>query len=100
MELGTLAGYSGVWIARGLANGGRLITVEPEPTHADFARAVKATLPYMRFRPAMFANRLVPQLVQQPFAFRIQDTATSRTTRPPGPAGAAGPAGAGGASTR
>lgn len=55
-------------------------------THADFARAVKATLPYMRFRPAMFANRLVPQLVQQPFAFRIQDTATSRTTRPPGPA--------------
>jgi TonB family protein len=43
-------------------------------THADFARAVKNTLPYMRFRPAVMANRLVPQLVQQPFAFRIQDT--------------------------
>jgi protein TonB len=43
-------------------------------THADFARAVKNTLPYMRFHPAVMANRLVPQLVQQPFAFRIQDT--------------------------
>lgn len=43
-------------------------------THVDFARAVKNTLPRMRFRPAVMANRLVPQLVQQPFAFRIQDT--------------------------
>lgn len=38
LELGTLAGYSGIWIARGLAPGGRLITVEPEPAHAAFAR--------------------------------------------------------------
>jgi len=37
LELGTLAGYSGIWIARGLAPGGRLITVEAEPRHADFA---------------------------------------------------------------
>lgn len=37
LELGTLAGYSGIWIARALAPGGRLITVEPEPKHADFA---------------------------------------------------------------
>jgi TonB family protein len=51
-------------------------------THADFARAVKSTLPRMRFRPAIMANRLVPQLVQQPFAFRIQDTTTARG-RPP-----------------
>jgi TonB family protein len=43
-------------------------------THADFARAVKNTLPLMRFRPAIMANRRVPQLVQQPFAFRILDT--------------------------
>jgi TonB family protein len=50
-------------------------------THADFARAVKVTLPFMRFRPAMMANRLVPQLVQQPFAFRIQDTTIVR--KPP-----------------
>ena len=29
IELGTLAGYSGIWLARGMARGGRLITVEP-----------------------------------------------------------------------
>ena len=51
-------------------------------THADFANAVKSTLPRMRFRPAIMANRLVPQLVQQPFAFKIQDTTLIR--RPPG----------------
>lgn len=38
LELGTLAGYSGIWIARGLANDGRLITVEYEGHHAEFAR--------------------------------------------------------------
>jgi len=38
IELGTLAGYSGIWIARGLAPGGRLITIEIEPDHAAFAR--------------------------------------------------------------
>jgi TonB family protein len=52
-------------------------------THADFARAVKTTLPRMRFRPAIMANRLVPQLVQQPFAFRILDTTTAVRARPP-----------------
>jgi len=37
IELGTLAGYSAIWIARGLAEDGRLITVEHEDAHADFA---------------------------------------------------------------
>lgn len=37
IELGTLAGYSGIWIAHGLADGGRLITVEYNDEHADFA---------------------------------------------------------------
>lgn len=39
IELGTLAGYSGIWIARGLADDGRLITVEYQDRHADFAAA-------------------------------------------------------------
>lgn len=55
-------------------------------THLDFAQAVKRTLPRMRFRPAIMANKLVPQLVQQPFAFKIQDTTIFR--RPPGSPGA------------
>jgi predicted O-methyltransferase YrrM len=38
VEVGTLGGYSGIWIARGMAPGGRLITVEFEPKHAAFAR--------------------------------------------------------------
>ncbi|HEU4319278.1 MAG TPA: O-methyltransferase [Acidimicrobiia bacterium] len=39
LELGTLAGYSGIWIARGLADDGRLITIEYKDEHADFAQA-------------------------------------------------------------
>ena len=39
VEVGTLAGYSGIWLARGLADGGRLYTIEAEPSHAAFARA-------------------------------------------------------------
>lgn len=37
VEVGTLAGYSGTWLARGMAHDGRLITIEPVDTHADFA---------------------------------------------------------------
>jgi len=37
VEVGTLAGYSGIWIARGLRPDGRLITIEYEPKHAEFA---------------------------------------------------------------
>ena len=37
IELGTLAGYSAIWIARGLAPDGRLITIEFNDHHADFA---------------------------------------------------------------
>lgn len=39
IELGTLAGYSAIWIARGLVDDGRLITIEQEERHADFAQA-------------------------------------------------------------
>jgi len=38
LELGTLAGYSAIWIARGLHPDGMLTTIEYEPKHADFAR--------------------------------------------------------------
>lgn len=38
IEVGTLAGYSGIWITRGLALEGRLITIEYESRHADFAQ--------------------------------------------------------------
>ena len=38
VAVGTLGGYSGIWIARGLAPGGRLITIESEDLHVDFAQ--------------------------------------------------------------
>jgi predicted O-methyltransferase YrrM len=38
LELGTLAGYSAIWMARGLGEGGRLVTCELDPHHAEVAR--------------------------------------------------------------
>jgi predicted O-methyltransferase YrrM len=38
LELGTLGGYSGIWIARGLVDGGKLISVEVDARHAEVAR--------------------------------------------------------------
>ena len=38
LEIGTLAGYSTIWLARALAPGGRLITLEFDPKHAAIAR--------------------------------------------------------------
>ncbi len=37
IEIGTLAGYSAIWMARALAAGGRLRTIEASKGHADFA---------------------------------------------------------------
>jgi predicted O-methyltransferase YrrM len=37
LEIGTLGGYSTIWLARGLAPGGRLITLEFDPKHARVA---------------------------------------------------------------
>ena len=39
LEIGTLGGYSTIWLARALPPGGVLITLEAHPTHADVARA-------------------------------------------------------------
>ena len=39
LEIGTLGGYSTLWLARGLAPGGRLITLEALEKHAAVARA-------------------------------------------------------------
>src|SRR2546425_3947859 len=39
LEVGTLGGYSTIWLARGLAAGGRLITLEALEKHAAVARS-------------------------------------------------------------
>src|SRR3982074_2424640 len=38
VEIGKLAGYSPIWLARALPAGGRLITLEVDPKHAEVAR--------------------------------------------------------------
>ena len=38
LEIGTLGGYSTVWLGRALAPGGKLVTLELEPHHASIAR--------------------------------------------------------------
>jgi predicted O-methyltransferase YrrM len=39
LELGTLGGYSTIWLARALPAGGRVVTLELDPRHAEVARA-------------------------------------------------------------
>jgi len=39
LELGTLGGYSTIWLARALPAGGRLVTLEVDPKHAAVAQA-------------------------------------------------------------
>ncbi len=38
LEIGTLGGYSTIWMARALPPGGRIITLEADRRHADLAR--------------------------------------------------------------
>lgn len=39
LEIGTLGGYSTIWLARALPSDGRLITLDWDPKHASIARA-------------------------------------------------------------
>ena len=64
LEIGALAGYSGIWLARALPIGGRLITLEIDPAHAvvvrqSFARAGVADRTEVRVGNAL---DLLPQL--------------------------------------
>ena len=39
LEIGTLGGYSAIWLARALPDDGRLVSLELEPKHAEVAAA-------------------------------------------------------------
>jgi len=54
LEIGTLGGYSTIWLARALPADGHLITLEADPRHADVARANIARRPG---RPRRTARR-------------------------------------------
>jgi predicted O-methyltransferase YrrM len=66
LEVGTLAGYSTIWMARALPENGRLITLEINPHHAEVAkknidRAGLSSKVDIRIGKAI---DLLPQLVQ------------------------------------
>jgi predicted O-methyltransferase YrrM len=66
LEIGTLGGYSTIWLARALPPGGRVVTLEAEATHADvaranFARAGLADVIDLRLGPALDT---LPRLVE------------------------------------
>lgn len=50
LEVGTLGGYSALWLARALPAGGQLVTLEVNPRHAEIAR--------QNFSTAQIANRI------------------------------------------
>jgi predicted O-methyltransferase YrrM len=67
LELGTLGGYSTIWLARALPAGGRLVTLEAEAEYAEIARANIARAGFaetveLRVGPALQA---LPQLVTE-----------------------------------
>lgn len=39
LEIGTLGGYSTIWLARALPSGGRIVTLEASEKHAEIARS-------------------------------------------------------------
>ena len=66
LEIGTLGGYSTIWLARALPRGGRVVTLEAEAKHADvaranFARAGLTDVIDLRLGPAL---ETLPRLVE------------------------------------
>jgi caffeoyl-CoA O-methyltransferase len=67
LEIGTLAGYSTIWLARALPSNGRLITLEYEPLHAEVAlkNISRAGLDHIVEIRVGKAIELLPQLVKE-----------------------------------
>ena len=76
IEIGTLGGYSGIWIARGLLPGGRLFSIDKETKHAQvaqehFAAAGLSEVIQVRVGDA---HRILTELSDQgPFDFAFID---------------------------
>ena len=69
LEIGTLGGYSTIWMARALPAGGRLLTLEADAKHAavaraNFVRAGLAGVIELRFGPALDT---LPQVTAEGF---------------------------------
>lgn len=72
LEIGTLAGYSAIWLARALPSGGRLISLEVDAAHAAVARrnierAGLSTIVDIRLGAAADSMRRLIDAREQPF---------------------------------
>jgi predicted O-methyltransferase YrrM len=67
LELGTLGGYSTIWLARALPEDGRLITLELSPAYAEVARAniARAGLEHLVEQRVGAAIETLPQLADE-----------------------------------
>lgn len=67
LELGTLGGYSTIWLARALPMVGSLVTLESDPMHADVARAnlARAGVAHLVELRLGSALETLPQLVAE-----------------------------------
>jgi caffeoyl-CoA O-methyltransferase len=67
LEMGTLAGYSTIWLARALPLNGRLVSLEYEPLHAEVAQKniARAGLDHIVEIRVGKAIELLPQLVAE-----------------------------------
>ena len=86
LEIGTLAGYSGIWLARALPEGGRLITLEIDPRHAEvaganFARAALAGRVEIRVGSALETLPALAAERGEPFDFAFIDADKASTPR-------------------
>jgi predicted O-methyltransferase YrrM len=78
LEIGTLGGYSTIWLARSLPSDGALVTLELEPAHAEVARknidrAQLGELVDIRVGPATNSLRALIDEEVEPFDFIFID---------------------------
>ena len=78
LEIGTLGGYSTIWLARALPPDGRLITLDFDPKHTEVARAniKRAGLSHLVEQRLGLAVETLAQLVEsgaEPFDFIFLD---------------------------
>ncbi len=84
LEVGTLGGYSTIWLARALPPGGRLVTLELEP---DYARAAEANVARaglseaveIRVGPAIESLRTLAEEGVEPFDLAFIDADKAKT---------------------
>jgi len=84
LEFGTLAGYSTIWMARGLPGGGRLITLEADPAYAEVARrnfegAGVSDLVDLRVGPALKSLPVLGEEGIEPIDFTFIDADKANT---------------------